>query len=219
MTLSTALPTGNGVPINPGAGQARQWLENELAKPEYQAARPTWFDRAAGAVWNWIQSLTIGGFSGPPALGVLILLVVVIVAVVIAFLIFGVPRLRKRSTLTGTLFGAPDVHTAETLRARAERLAAQADYSGAIAEMFRAIARGLAERAILTTSPGTTARGFAGRAADEFPDLRDALTVAAVTFDEVRYLGRPGSAAAFDAVAALERQLRTSRPRLEPVAG
>lgn len=199
-------------PVDPDADEARDLILRELSKPEYEAARPNWFDRAAGAVWDWITSLEFGGASGPPALGLVVVLGGIAVALVVAFLVFGMPRLRRRSSLEGALFGAEDARTAPALRAAAEQLAADGDFTGAIAEMFRAIARDLSERSILSTSPGTTARDFARRAAVEFPDLTAPLTEAAAVFDDVRYLGRVGTAGAWQSVVALEEQLRTARP-------
>ncbi len=59
--------------------------------------------------------------------------------------------------------------------ARARPRAAEAgDFATAIAEMFRALARGLSERTIVMTSPGTTAHGFARRGRDGVPGCRGA---------------------------------------------
>ncbi len=75
------------VPVDPSSPQAQDWLRNELAKPEYQAAKPTWFDLASKAVQDWLGSLFNGptGDAGP----VLLLVVVLVVAalIVAAFLI------------------------------------------------------------------------------------------------------------------------------------
>jgi hypothetical protein len=102
-----------------------------------------------------------------------------------------------------------------TLRRAAERAAASGDFATAIAEAFRAIARGLSERTVLTTFPGTTADGFARQAAASFPESADALRAAADSFDGVRYLGAPGSDAEWLSIAALERELRSARPTLQ----
>ena len=82
---------------------------------------------------------------------------------------------------------------------------------------FRAIARGLAERVVVTTFPGTTAHTFASRASDVFPQFRSELSRSADTFDRVRYLGSAGTDADWQAVRTLEAGLRQSRPVLEPV--
>ncbi|MCU1405314.1 MAG: hypothetical protein JWQ43_1617 [Glaciihabitans sp.] len=203
------------VPVGPDADEARRWMLRELSKPEYQAARPTWFDRLASAVRDWFLSLNFGGASGPPVLGIVIVIAVVVVLLLVAFLVFGLPRLRRRSALAGELFGVDDTRSAAALRGAAEQLAAAGNYAEATAEMFRAIARGLSERVITSTTPGTTARAFAGSAALAFPDHRAGLDAAATAFDDVRYLGRPGSQADYNAVAELESRLRMATPQLQ----
>ena len=208
------------VPVEPDAPEAREWLIGELAKPEYEAARPNWFDTAAEALWDWITSLFEGGFGGPPVLTLVILGVLVVVGVVLAFVLFGAPKLNRRSSALGAVFGENDVRDPAELRRSAEGAAARGDWTVAIEEMFRAIARGLAERAVLTASPGTTAHDLAERAGAAFPAFAGRLRGAARVFDEVRYLGAPGTEGGFDTVAALERELRAARPasEAEPVA-
>jgi hypothetical protein len=201
------------VPVDPDAEEARRWLLRELAKPEYEAAKPTWFDRLSAAVRDWFASLQIGGLEGPPLVGFLVVLAVVLAVVLVAFLVFGLPRLRRRSAVTGDLFGTNDARSAAELRAAANQLAAAGDFAAATAEMFRAIARGLAERVIVDTAPGTTAHGFAERAAGEFPAFGERLREAADAFDEVRYLGRSGNEDSYRAVSSLEEQLRSATPR------
>lgn len=210
------LTAATEVPLDPDADQAREWLILELAKPEYAAARPTLFDQIADAILRWIQSVLQGlqpvSGAGSTGLMPLILIVLFAAALIIAFLIFGVPRLNRRSRVApGSLFGDDDDRNGAQLRAAAESAAAQGDYSTAIAEMFRATARGLAERTIVTTHPGTTASGFAGAAGLAFPDSAEALRQSAATFDDVRYLARPGTEEAYRFVAELERTLRKSR--------
>lgn len=200
------------VPVDPDAPEAAQLLINELAKAPYQAAKPTLFDLLAKAIQDWLSSLRLGDAQGPPALGLGVIITLVVVAIIVAFLIFGVPRLNRRSTVAGALFGENDDRSASQIRQDGEAAAARGDYSTAVAELFRAIARGLAERTIITTSPGTTARDFAVRASLPFPGLADELRMSATAFDEVRYLGREGTQQQFRQVAALERDLRAARP-------
>jgi hypothetical protein len=207
--------TPRTVPVEPDAPEAREWLIGELAKPEYEAARPNWFDTAAQAVWDWISSLFEGGFGGPPVVTLVILGVLVVVGIVLAFVLFGAPRLNRRSSALGAVFGEADVRNAAELRRAADGAAARGDWTLAVEEMFRAIARGLSERAVLSTSPGTTAHDLAERAGAAFPAFTARLRDAARVFDEVRYLGVPGTADRFDIVASLERELRAARPATE----
>ncbi|WP_349904337.1 DUF4129 domain-containing protein [Parafrigoribacterium humi] len=211
------LPLSTDVPVDPDAGEARRWIIEELSKPAYQAAQPSWFDRLSSAVWNWLTSLRFGdGGAGWP---VILIVVVIAVAVVAAFLIFGAPRFNRRSTAHGALFGAEDERDAAAMRASASAAAAAGDWTLAIEELFRALARGLAERTIVTTSPGTTARDFAMRAGGAFPALATDLAASARAFDDVRYLGRPGSERAYRDIVALEQTLRSAHPELAALAG
>ncbi len=205
------------VPVDPEPPEARDWLIDELSKPVYQSAKPTLFDRIAAAIRDWIESLQFGDVQGPPAFGLGVVIALVAVALVVAFLIFGLPRLNRRSSVTGSLFGDDDSRTAAMMRRDAETSARAGDYSAAVVEMFRAIARGLAERTIVTTTPGTTATGFASRTGELFPGLTGRLTSGAAIFDEVRYLGRSGTAEQYRAIADLESELRTARPAHEKV--
>lgn len=199
------------VPVDPDRPEAHDLLQEELFKSEYVQAKPTWWDQFIGSITDWINGLTVGQAQGPPALALLVVIIVVAAALIITFLIFGLPRINRRSRVTGSLFGDEDARTAAQMRAAGEAAAARADYATAIAEMFRSIARGLAERTILTTSPGTTAHEFGTRAALIFPQQYRELADAALAFDDVRYLDRPGTSAQYDLVDRLERQLRATK--------
>ena len=200
-----------GVPVDPDAPDARQWLREELAEAQYAAARPTWFDRAAQGFLDWLQSLTLpndGGANWLPALATL----VVIAAIVASWLVFGAPKLAQRRRAGGELFGSVDQRSSAEMRTAASVAASAGQWSLACEEIFRAVARGLAERTVLTVSPGTTAHAFAGRAGLAFPQASDALLAAADTFDRVRYLEQVGTEPEFRALVALDAELRASSP-------
>lgn len=200
------------VPVDPDGDQARQWIIDELSRPEYQAAKPTWWDLLSKAFWDWIQSLNVtgGGAIQGPLLALLVF--VVVGAIVAAFIIFGRPRRNRRSAVLGSLFGQDEDRDAATLRSAASAAAADGDWTLAIEELYRALARILAERVLVTTNPGTTAHGFAAMAGAVFPANAAELARGAVAFDAVRYLGRTGTEADYDALLALERELRTAHP-------
>ncbi|HYI32534.1 MAG TPA: DUF4129 domain-containing protein [Glaciibacter sp.] len=207
------------VPVDPDAPEAQQWLREELAKAPYQAARPTWFDRLSQGFLDWLGSLTLGEGDGLEGWISLVLTVLAIAALVVAFLIFGMPRLNRRRQAAVTVFGANDRRSAEEMRQSARRAAASHDWNRAVQEMYRAIARGLEERTVLKPSPGTTAHELAARAGAVFPAEADRLADAARAFDAVRYLGRDVGEPEFTAVAGLESELRSAPARgLPPVA-
>lgn len=212
--LSTVISTVRAdAPVEPDADEARRLLLDELSKPQYAAAEPTLFDRVAQAVWDWFRSLTLTG-TGVEVSLLTVLLVVLAVIIVGAFLLFGMPRLRRRSAVVGPLFGVDETRNADQLRAAARRAAGTSDWSTAIEELFRAVARSLQERTVLSPTPGTTAQGFARDAAGAFPAHTDALRSAALVFDDVRYLDHPGTEADFERLLELDRALESTPPTL-----
>lgn len=213
IVLSAVAALVTDIPVDPDADQARQWVLDELSKPPYEAARPTWFDRLSQAFGEWLSSLQVPDGSGFSGLVPLVIVLAVVALLVVAFLVFGRPRLNRRSQVkTGALFGADDTRSAAELRASAARAAEQGDFSTAIEEGFRALARQLAERTIVTTNPGTTAHDFAQRAGASFPPHRNALSSCARLFDGVRYLDEPGTRDGYDQVTSLDRRLQAERP-------
>jgi len=199
------------IPVDPDAPHARDLLVNELSNPAYQAAKPTWLDLVSKAVGDWLNSL-LGNTGGVGNSLAVVGAVVIVCLIVGAVIIFGVPRLSRRRRASGSLIEAHDGRTAAELRQAAEDAARAGDFTVAIADMFRAAATGLAERTIIAVDPGTTAHEVAVRAGAAFPDRQRALADGAALFDDVRYLGRPGTAGGFERVSALEASLRASRP-------
>jgi hypothetical protein len=201
------------IPVDPDAPQAHDWLVQELAKPEYQAAKPTWFDLASKAVQDWLSSLFSAGSGTFSGVLLIVILVLAVALIVIAFVVFGLPRINRRSGLrTDALFGAQDTRDAATLRDSAERAARAGDWTLAVEERFRAIAQSLDERTIVMLTPGTTANDFAARAATAVAAERQRLMNAARTFDGVRYLGRSASPDQYGELVALDTALQAARP-------
>ncbi|HEX4057314.1 MAG TPA: DUF4129 domain-containing protein [Galbitalea sp.] len=209
----------NSPPLDPTAEQARLQLLHELAKLGYQEAKPTWIDDVVNWVGGLFNSLFdhIGTPAGGSSLIVVVIAVAVIAAAVIGFLVFGLPRINRRTSITGSLFGDDDDRNSGALREAALRAAAAGDFTTAIEELFRSIARGLAERTVVTTFPGTTAHGFAREAERPFPEFGADLRLAADSFDAVRYLGATGTEAQWIGIKTLEVELRSARPALDPV--
>lgn len=205
-------PGHAALPLVPDGDQAREWAQDELADAVYRAAEPTPFDRFARAVGDFIANL----FSGEVPAGVagwlaVVVVLVVVALIVVAVLIWGRPRSVARSRRAAAAFDRPEQRPATELRREAEAAAAAGDWAEAIILRFRALARGLAERTLLETVPGTTVHGFARAAGALFPADRAALDHAADVFDDVRYLRRPGTAAAYRELADLDERLtRTS---------
>lgn len=202
-------------PLTPDGEQAREWAERELADPVYRAAEPTAFDRIARAIGDFFSSLFSAELSGDWGPWVALVAAIVAVAVIVAaFLIWGVPRATGRSRATTELFGAREERSATALRRDAEDAAAKGAWDAAIVLRFRALARGLVERGAVDTPPGATVHAFARASSRAFPRYADALEEAAATFDDVRYLRRPGTESLYRRLAAVDDAVRAERPVL-----
>lgn len=210
--IATILRLAQGPPVTPDAPEAREWLRRELANQAYLQAKPTPFDDAAAAVRRLFESLTAPGVNGAGWVLIVIAAIVVVAIVAIAFVVYGAPRRRRRRTAQSTVFGDDDLRTAEELRLLAARARARGEWDLAVVEGFRALARALAERTIISVVPGTTAREVAVRIGNAFDDRQRSAGDAASAFDSVRYLGRHASEADADAIAALDAALRHERP-------
>lgn len=200
------------VPVVPDAPEARDWLLEELSKPEYAAAQPSLFDLLSQEFYAWLVRLFQPGESVPLDWLPVAIVALVVAALVAALLIWGVPRVNRRSRAATGLFGDDDRRTSAELRSAAARAAGAGDWTLAVLEQFRAVARGLAERTIVLVSPGTTAHDFAGRASAAFPTASDDLADAADGFDGVRYLGRDGTPDQYERLRALDGRLQKLSP-------
>ena len=128
-------------PLEPDAPDARDLLLDELSDPVYAETQPTWFDLLSQAVLDWFASWQLVGGDGPPALALVVIAVLLAAGILIAILLYGLPRWRRRSTVTDDLFGETDRRTARELRRDAEKAASAGDWATAIAERYRATAR------------------------------------------------------------------------------
>ncbi|SFR41943.1 protein of unknown function [Microbacterium azadirachtae] len=213
MIVSSVLVALASTPLIPDGDGARELAEKELAKPEYQAAKPTLIDQWARAVVDFLIDMFTpqhGADLGPWAAIVIgVLLVAVLIAVL---LIWGRPRRSRVRTTPSVLLGSADDRTAAELRAEADRAAREEDWAAAIVLRYRAVARSLIERDLIAPAPGATAQTIAREAVAPFPAEGDALHEAAVAFDDVRYLGHPGSAELYRALVQTDERLRSLRP-------
>lgn len=208
-----------GAPLEPSAPDAQELLRRELANPRYAEAQPTWFDLLSQAVIEWFLGLFDSGVSGPPGLGLVVVLLVIAALVAVAIAVYGIPARRARRARGDDLFSEADARSARELRRDAEAAAARGDWARAIADRFRAIARSLDERTIVTVHPGTTAHGFARLAGRAFPETAGELERAADTFDGVRYLGNGGSEADYRELSALDARLAAAPSPVTAAAG
>lgn len=207
----------SAIPLIPNGDDARKLAEQELAKSEYQAAKPTVIDLWARAVVDFLRDLLTPQHAvdlGPWA--AIVIGIVLLGALVAVLVIWGRPRRSQARGAALVLLGAADDRTAAQLRADADRAARDGDWAEAIVLRYRAIARALIERDLIAPAPGATAQTIAREAVTPFPSEAEALHAAAVAFDEVRYLGRPGDAAQYRSLVGTDERLRALRPQAEP---
>jgi len=185
---------------------AHEAAQHELAKPIYPKASLT--DR----ILDWINEMLYrlmeasasvpGGWLTLSVLGIL-LAIAIVVAIRIA-------RRTMRTNRRGehALFGEHELSAAQH-RATAEQYAAQGNWSAAIRNRLRAVARQLEESSILDPVPGRTATELASDAGRALPALAAELSRAAEAFNDVSYGERPGTEAAYRMIADLDNHLRS----------
>lgn len=201
--------------LDPEREPARQLLLDELARPEYAAAQPTWWDMLMMAIGQFIMSFLAGITPGDTTWLTVVIIVVVAVLIIIGLLIWGLPRSRRRLYEPPTsLFDADDRRSVEELRRDADAHERAGRFSEAVLDRFRALARALDDRTAIVLQPGTTAPAIGRRAAEAFPAEAANLHMAANLFDRVRYLDASATAVDARALAALDERIQNSSPVL-----
>jgi hypothetical protein len=207
--MSSPLAILAQVPVQPDREQARSWAIQELSRPEYQAAKPGLVQRGLTWIWDQLDQLDLGG--GASAL-VGLAIFALLVGAVVAYILYRTGGLRRtaRRGRAEVFSGAPV--TAADHRAAADQHAAVQDWDRAVVERFRAIARELEERALLSPQAGRTAVEVATDGGTARPDLAADLRTAARAFDDVSYGHLSVGQAADLALRELDDRLRSARP-------
>lgn len=197
----------------PDGDEARRWAEEELAKQDYQAAKPNWFDRMAADIAEWFARLLNGdGGSAVAPIAITVIVIVLIAALVVALIVWGRPRASRAVRRHRDLLGERDDRTAAQLRTDAAARAKEQDWDAAVVLRFRALARALIERDQIDPAPGATAQGIARAAAAPFPGFGDRLHLAATSFDAVRYLDESADEDDYRAMCATDDDLQSATP-------
>ena len=197
------------VPLEPGREQARGWAIDELAGREYAAQRPGLVARAFQRVLEWLQELDLPDTRGGSILLTVALVLLVVLAAVAVHRSGGLRR-QGGGARAGAVLGGR-VRTAAEHRAQADRHAEAGDYRAAVVERFRAVARELQERALVSGQPGRTAHELAGEAAALLTELGPDLHAGAALFDAVRYGAAAASADDDAGLRRLDEQVRRAR--------
>ena len=202
--LGTTMPGS----LFPDPETAREWLQDELARPEYQEPLlerlARWFNELVDSARDATD--TSGGLS---RLVALLLLVLLVVGVAVAL-----SRLRANTTppSTGTAVFSEAPDTAQEHRRRANDALRQERWGEAVIEAVRALASGLVERNLMTEQSDVTAHEISWRAAELFPSHRRRLETMSAVFDETRYGDRAADEARARDVVGLEAELGARNP-------
>lgn len=196
--------------LTPGREQARGWAVEELSRREYAAQRPGLLTRAIEQALEWLRNLDLPSGTGTSVLLTVVLVALVVLAAVAVQRTGGVRR-QARADAAGQVFPDRRLSSAEH-RAAADSHAAAGDFAAAVRERFRAVARDLEERAVLTDLPGRTAHEIAGDAGRELPGLAEPIATGAAMFDAVVYGGAPASAEDDALLRRLDERVRPAYP-------
>jgi hypothetical protein len=221
-TMTARALTGAGYPAAAasaappiGRGAAQRLARTELSKAIYHP-HESLSQRILNAVIQWLNKLfntanaAPGGWWGLVALAAIAVIVIAIIMARIG------PVARRHRRTDDQILGARTV-TAKEYRLRAERLASAEDYSAAILDCVRAIARQLEEQGVLAPRIGRTADEIANEAGQALPGDADALRAAARLFDDVCYGQRPGTQRGYQQLHALDAKIAATQVREQPV--
>jgi hypothetical protein len=200
-----------------GRDEAAQRAATELLDPQYE--KESLLDLIYRRVMQFIGDLVDAATGGGAAGGVIAAAVIVLILLSVIVLVGWQLRRtsRRKALVPGGVFGEQAMTAAEHRRA-AEGLAAEGRWAEAVRERFRAIARDMEERALVSGMPGRTATELAAEAAASLPAFAAELSAGARSFDDVTYGGVAGSRAAYDAMTSLDTRLQQARPVLAAVA-
>lgn len=197
-------------PVDPDRGEAQRWAAEELSKPQYASAKPTWINEIWNHFLDWLRSLngeSIGGANiAVPLIGALAVVLIVVAVIVLR------PRLNARRKASAKVFDGEPALDADTFRARASAAASRGDWQTAVVEQFRAVVRAAEDRAVIEAQLGRTADEAAAQLGRAFGEASLRLEEAARIFDRVKYGQVPATASDHAAVLALDTALSAMKP-------
>jgi hypothetical protein len=215
-----ALPTALGaklaaIPLIPDGDGARELAEKELAKPEYQAAKPTLIDQWARAVIDWLADLFTPQHAvdlGPWA--AIVIGAVLVAALIAVLLIWGRPR-RSRSRSAGSvLLGSADDRTAASRRRRARGAGTRTGPRRSCCAT--APSRDPSSNATSSPRPRSDRADDRPRGRGAVPRRGRGAAHRRGGLRRRRYLGHPGTSAQYRALAEIDDRLRALRRRRCP---
>ena len=204
------MSVGQPPPVDIGRSAARDAAAAELSRGRYE--QESLLDRFWRSIQEFFSALLGGQVEGSLG-GVAALAVLVVVLASLAVLLLWSLRRTSRAAKrrTAEVF---DTHglSADDHRDRAEQHARAGEWSAAIQERLRAVARVLEDREIVAVLPARTADELATAAGHTLPMLASRLTTATRIFDAVTYGESTGSSEDYSVLVDLDNALRVTEP-------
>jgi hypothetical protein len=192
-----------------GRRAAQRLARSELSKAIYHPGESL-TQRILDLLGHWLNRLYTAGNSAPGGWWALVALAAIVV-IVVAIIMTRIGPVARRHRGADPLIPGDGAVTAREHRSRAGLLASAGDYSAAILESVRAIARQLEENGVLMPRAGRTADEIADEAAAALPGDADALRDAARLFDEVCYGQRQGTSDGYQRLRALDARMAAAK--------
>ena len=198
--------------LDPTPAEAREWLSRELHRSDYQ---DPWLDSVIRWIVDHVRTF-LDGASNLANSGVSPIITVLVALVVIALLVWVLPKVRRESVVARSNGAVLEdlAITAGTYRDLAAQAFRDGRFDDAALDGFRAIAKDMSDRTLLDDAPGRTAHEVSLALAQPFPDHADRLARAADAFDSVRYGHRRATADQAGEVQRLDAELVKTRPVL-----
>lgn len=200
--------------LDPDRDQAREWLETELSKADYNRAEPL-----VTRLIDWLLARLDDLLSlvpGSQSLGWVLVLGVLVVVALVTF--FAVRGRRRGSALTqggrGAVLEDPTL-SATDYRSRANRAAQSGDWDSVLLDSYRALAADGVERTLLDHASALTAHEVGRDLGRYFPAQQAQLADAADAFDLVRYGEGSSTQQQAAGVRELDRTLSKTRPHAD----
>ena len=196
------------VGLRPDPGPARQWVERELSRSEYQQGL---LERFFGWLRDLVSGLRVTALDATPFSATAAVVVTVVLVVLVGLVVSRVRREPSGGGQHSAVLVSGDL-SAEEHRRLAEEALARGAHDRAIVEAFRGLAVRAVRRGVVEERPGLTAHELAVDLGPVFPAQSTALREASILFDLVFYGDQPASAADARSVLDLEEALRVGRP-------
>lgn len=213
--IALSLPAGflpGETPVDPDRNEARRWAIDELSKPQYADAKPSWFDELMKGFVEWLRSLNSDG-SGPGPDWTWPIAILLALALIVSAVIVVRPRLNAgRKRPSAAVFDEEAIVDAVTFRSRAAAAAARGDWSAAVVEQFRALVRSAEDRTVIDPQAGRTADEAAAQLGRAFSGSQAQLDEAARLFDSVKYGHAEAEPQHYEALRTLDSHLATLKP-------